>query len=36
MHEAGDGEPEVIEVLRAGYKWRGSLLRPAMVKVKGS
>jgi molecular chaperone GrpE len=35
MHEEGDGEPEVIEVMRAGYKWRGRLLRPAMVKVKG-
>jgi molecular chaperone GrpE len=35
MHEAGDGEPEVIEVMRAGYRWRGRLLRPAMVKVKG-
>ena len=35
MHEEGDGEPEVIEVMRSGYKWRGRLLRPAMVKVKG-
>ena len=35
MHEEGDGEPEVIEVMRAGYRWRGRLLRPAMVKVKG-
>ncbi|MBA3655249.1 MAG: nucleotide exchange factor GrpE [Actinobacteria bacterium] len=35
MHEQGDGEPEVIEVMRAGYRWRGRLLRPAMVKVKG-
>jgi molecular chaperone GrpE len=35
MHEEGDGEPEVIEVMRAGYKWRSRLLRPAMVKVKG-
>ena len=30
----GEGEKEVIgEVLRAGYKYRGELLRPAMVKV---
>ena len=36
MHEAGDGDPEVVEVLRAGYGWKGRILRPAMVKVKGS
>jgi molecular chaperone GrpE len=35
MHEEGDGDPEVIDVMRAGYRWRGRLLRPAMVKVKG-
>ena len=35
LHEEGDGEPEVIDVMRAGYRWRGRLLRPAMVKVKG-
>lgn len=37
MHEPADEgvEPEVIEVLRAGYRWRGRVLRPAMVKVKG-
>jgi molecular chaperone GrpE len=35
-HEPGDtGHPEVIEVLRAGYRWKGRVLRPAMVKVKG-
>lgn len=34
-HEEGDGEPEVVEVMRAGYRWRGRLVRPAMVKVKG-
>jgi molecular chaperone GrpE len=27
--------PVVEDVLRAGYRWRGSVLRPAMVKVKG-
>jgi molecular chaperone GrpE len=36
VHEGGDGgTPEVIEVLRAGWKWRGHVLRPAMVRVKG-
>ncbi|PLS76658.1 MAG: nucleotide exchange factor GrpE [Actinobacteria bacterium] len=35
QHEPGDGEPEVIEVHRAGYRWKGRVLRPAMVKVKG-
>ena len=36
-HEEGDGEggPVVSEVLRAGYRWKGRVLRPAMVKVKG-
>jgi molecular chaperone GrpE len=37
QHEEGDDSPapEVIEVLRAGYRWKGRVLRPAMVKVKG-
>ena len=35
-HEPGDGpEQQVVEVLRAGYRWKGRVLRPAMVKVKG-
>jgi molecular chaperone GrpE len=34
-HEEGDGQPCVSEVLRAGYRWKGQLLRAAMVKVKG-
>ena len=36
-HEPGDScpEPEVSEVMRAGYRWKGRVLRPAMVKVKG-
>ncbi|HLY83567.1 MAG TPA: nucleotide exchange factor GrpE [Acidimicrobiales bacterium] len=36
-HEAGDGpgEPQVVEVMRAGYRWKGRVLRPAMVKVRG-
>lgn len=35
MHEPGDGEPVVAEVLRTGYRWKGRVLRPAMVKVRG-
>jgi molecular chaperone GrpE len=37
MHEAGDGEGEatVVDVLRRGYAWKGRVLRPAMVKVRG-
>jgi len=35
-HEPGDVEqPVVAEVMRAGYRWKGRVLRPAMVKVKG-
>ena len=35
-HEEGDdGEPVVAETLRAGYRWNGHLLRPAMVRVRG-
>jgi molecular chaperone GrpE len=35
-HEpSDDGEQEVAEVLRAGYRWKGRVLRPAMVKVRG-
>jgi molecular chaperone GrpE len=34
-HEPGDGEgPHVSEVLRAGYRWQGHLVRPVMVRVK--
>ena len=35
MHEEGDGEPTVSEVLRTGYLFKGRVLRPAMVKVAG-
>jgi molecular chaperone GrpE len=37
LHEEAEDSaaPEVIEVLRAGYRWKGRVLRPAMVKVKG-
>ncbi|MDP1803779.1 MAG: nucleotide exchange factor GrpE [Acidimicrobiales bacterium] len=34
-HEHGDGGPVVAEVLRPGYRWKGRVIRPAMVKVKG-
>lgn len=34
-HEPGDGAQEVAEVLRAGYLWKGRVIRPAMVKVRG-
>jgi molecular chaperone GrpE len=29
------GAAQVEEVLRAGYRWKGVVLRPAMVKVRG-
>jgi molecular chaperone GrpE len=32
---AGSGEPVVGEVMRAGYRWRGAVVRPAMVMVRG-
>jgi molecular chaperone GrpE len=32
---AGHGETVVDEVLRSGYRWRGQVLRPAMVRVRG-
>ncbi len=35
LHEPGEGEPVVSEVLRSGYTWKGKVLRPAMVKVRG-
>ena len=35
LHEPGEGEPVVSEVLRSGYTWNGKVLRPAMVKVRG-
>ncbi len=36
MHEPGDdGETVVIDVMRTGYKWKGRVLRAAMVKVRG-
>lgn len=35
LHEEGDGEPVVVEVMRAGYLWNDAVVRAAMVKVKG-
>src|SRR5690606_32161751 len=42
LHEPADAndaanphEPVVTETLRTGYSWRGQVLRPAMVKVRG-
>jgi molecular chaperone GrpE len=32
--EEGSG-PTVAEVLRPGYRWKGRVIRPAMVKVRG-
>jgi molecular chaperone GrpE len=33
IHEDGDGEPMVSETLRTGYRMKGRVVRPAMVKV---
>ena len=34
VHQPGEGGEQVVaEVLRPGYRWRGRVLRPAMVKV---
>ena len=36
MHEPGDGGDAIVsESLRTGYLWKGRVLRPAMVKVRG-
>ena len=35
VHEPGEGEPTVAEVLRTGYLWQGRVIRAAMVKVVG-
>jgi len=34
-HVEGENGPVVDQVLRAGYRWKGAVLRPAMVKVRG-
>jgi molecular chaperone GrpE len=33
LQEDGDGEPVVADILRTGYRLKGRVLRPAMVKV---
>ena len=33
LQEEGDGEPVVVETMRTGYRLKGRVLRPAMVKV---
>ncbi len=33
MQDDGDGEPRVGEILRTGYRLKGRVLRPAMVRV---
>jgi molecular chaperone GrpE len=33
LQEDGDGEPVVSDILRTGYRLKGRVLRPAMVKV---
>ncbi len=33
MQEGEDGDPVVSETIRTGYRFRGRLVRPAMVKV---
>jgi molecular chaperone GrpE len=30
----GDGDPVVVEVLRHGYRLRGTVIRPASVRVE--
>ena len=38
LHEPADdptAEPRVVDVMRAGYAWKGRVIRPAMVKVRG-
>jgi len=37
LHEEGGADEEhgvVVDVLRAGYAWKGRVIRPAMVKVR--
>jgi molecular chaperone GrpE len=33
MHDDGAGEPHVAETMRTGYRLKGRVLRPAMVRV---
>jgi len=32
---SASGEPVVAQVMRAGYRWHGTVVRPAMVLVQG-
>jgi molecular chaperone GrpE len=33
LQEAGDGDPVVVDTMRTGYRLKGRVVRPAMVKV---
>ena len=33
LQEDGDGDPVVVETMRSGFRLKGKVLRPAMVKV---
>jgi molecular chaperone GrpE len=33
LHDEGAGEPHVAETMRTGYRLKGKVIRPAMVKV---
>ncbi len=33
--QAAPAGPVVDDVLRAGYRWKGRVIRPAMVRVRG-
>jgi molecular chaperone GrpE len=33
MQDDGDGDPHVAEIMRTGYRLKGRVLRPAMVRV---
>jgi molecular chaperone GrpE len=33
--DTASGEPVVAQVMRPGYRWRGAVVRPAMVMVRG-
>ena len=38
MHDpAGEGDDKIVvtDVMRPGYGWKGRIVRPAMVKVRG-
>lgn len=33
LHDEGEGEPRVAETMRTGYKLKGKVIRPALVRV---